>query len=162
MSLLNEYIEEVKEKTKGLTENEVVRYVYLDLGKKFSFDLKWAFGNKELKRQIYAKSTTKENIDKTMRTSIGICKSFSYIVAKVLNSMDKGRATFQILTDCDRRFPHVYNIIVSSKGDIYMADLQADMINIQGNFRTEYFGRSLDDEKDLVISRDELERMDKN
>ena len=161
MSLLNEYIEEVKKKTKGLTENEVVRYVYLDLGRKFSFDLKWAYGNNETRKQIYAKSSLSESLDETMKNSIGICKSFSYIVANVLNSMDKGKASIRILTDDDRINPHVYNIIIPSEGEKYLADLQVDLMNIQGHFRTEYFGLSLEKENETVISRDELERMDK-
>lgn len=48
MSKMEQYIKKVEEfisKNKDLTEMEIIRYVYLDLGKRFSFNLNFAFGN---------------------------------------------------------------------------------------------------------------------
>ncbi len=39
MSLLEKYVERIKQKTEGYSELEKIRYVYIDLGQKFSFDL---------------------------------------------------------------------------------------------------------------------------
>lgn len=39
MSLLEKYVERIKQKTEGYSELEKTRYVYIDLGQKFSFDL---------------------------------------------------------------------------------------------------------------------------
>ena len=50
MSSLEKYIEEVKEKTKNFSDIEKLRYVYLDLGKRFSFNLDFSFGNTEKKK----------------------------------------------------------------------------------------------------------------
>ena len=54
---LDEYILEIKEKIKtipDITELELIRYVYLDLGKKISFDETFKpFGNSKTKQKIY-------------------------------------------------------------------------------------------------------------
>ena len=50
MSSLEKYIEEVKENTENFSDIEKLRYVYLDLGKRFSFNLDffiWKFRNKK-------------------------------------------------------------------------------------------------------------------
>ena len=39
MSNLEAYIEKVKKETQGLNDIEKLRYVYIDLGKRFAFDL---------------------------------------------------------------------------------------------------------------------------
>lgn len=49
MSLLEKYVEKVKEKTVNYSELEKIRYVYIDLGQKFSFDLDFSFGNTKTK-----------------------------------------------------------------------------------------------------------------
>ena len=52
MSSLEKYIEEVKEKTKNFSDIEKLRYVYLDLGKRFSFNLDFSFGNTEKSKSL--------------------------------------------------------------------------------------------------------------
>ena len=39
LSNLEAYIEKVKKETQGLNDIEKLRYVYIDLGKRFAFDL---------------------------------------------------------------------------------------------------------------------------
>ena len=56
MSRLENYVKKTKEylsKHEDLTETEIIRYVYLDLGKKFSFNLDFAFGKSKDKVNIY-------------------------------------------------------------------------------------------------------------
>ena len=87
MSNLSEYIEKVKEykkKNQNISEEELIRYVYLDLGKRFSFDLSFSFGNTKTKKRIYANSKKEEDLDKAMESNIIICKSVSYIVEYIL------------------------------------------------------------------------------
>ena len=82
MSRLNDYIEKTKkyiEEHKDLTETEIVRYVYLDLGKRFSFDLNFVFGNSKTKKQIYKNSGKLENLNKSMENNVVICKLSSYL-----------------------------------------------------------------------------------
>ena len=56
MSKLSDYIEEAKEYIKqnsDMSELDIVRYIYLDLGKRFSFNLDFIFGSTNQKKQIY-------------------------------------------------------------------------------------------------------------
>lgn len=53
MSLLEKYVERIKQKTEEYSELEKIRYVYIDLGQKFSFDLDFSFGNTKTKNKIY-------------------------------------------------------------------------------------------------------------
>ena len=51
MSLLEKYVERIKQKTEEYSELEKIRYVYIDLGQKFSFDLDFSFGNTKTKNK---------------------------------------------------------------------------------------------------------------
>ena len=54
MSNLSKYIEKVKEyknQNPGISEEKLIRYVYLDLGQKFSFNLKFFFTNRRTKKR---------------------------------------------------------------------------------------------------------------
>ena len=79
MRSLEKYIEEIKEKTKNFSDIEKLRYVYLDLGKKFSFNLDFSFGNTETKKKIYNKSNTEEELEQSMENNTIICKTSSKI-----------------------------------------------------------------------------------
>ena len=43
MNNLETYIERIKKETEGFTDIEKLRYVYIDLGKRFVFDLNFSF-----------------------------------------------------------------------------------------------------------------------
>ena len=77
MSKLEKYIEEVKRKTEGYSDIEKLRYVYLDLGKRFAFDLNFSFGNSRRKKEIYDHSGFQEELEKSMENNTIICKSIS-------------------------------------------------------------------------------------
>ena len=83
---LDKYIEQIKgykSKNPQLTELELVRYVYIDLGKRLSFDLEFIpFGNYKNREKIYKKSSGDENLNKCMETNTIICKSAAYIMEK--------------------------------------------------------------------------------
>ena len=51
LSNLEVYIEKVKKETQGLNDIEKLRYVYIDLGKRFAFDLDFSFGNTKLNKK---------------------------------------------------------------------------------------------------------------
>ena len=87
MSNLSEYIEKVKEykkKNQNISEEELIRYVYLDLGKRFSFDLSFSFGNTKTKKRIYAHSKKEEDLDKAYRYFVNMY-SDTYKVKTVNN-----------------------------------------------------------------------------
>ena len=159
MSKLNEYISITKEKTKNLSDIEKIRYVYLDLGKRFNFDLDFSFGNSKNKQKIYQKSRNEENLNKCMEENKIICKSLSYIFEKVLKSIGIKNVETVKCEDDTRKWQHTYNVI-ELYGKEYTFDLQEDMRNIKTNLRTKCFGKSINAEEDIV-SRYSLEQIDK-
>lgn len=75
MSLLEKYVERIKQKTEGYSELEKIRYVYIDLGQKFSFDLDFSFGNAKTKNKIYNECIKNQEIEKSMQNNKIICRS---------------------------------------------------------------------------------------
>lgn len=162
MSQLTEYIEETKKKTKGLNEIEKIRYVYLDLGKRFQFDLKFAFGNSKTKKKIYTNSRGEENLSECLVQKTGICKSISLIFENVLEQID---VPVKSIVDPEeyignRHYPHMYNIYTTDDGRQYGFDLQRDIKRIKAHIRTVHFAKPINTNQEL-ISRFELEQIDK-
>ena len=90
MSNLDNYVEYIKKKInkiENITETEIIRFVYWDLGNRFSFDLNYIFGNSETKRKIYAKSRNKDDLELCMEKNIVVCKSMAYICEYVLKKL---------------------------------------------------------------------------
>ena len=161
MSKLADYVEKIKEylnEHKDLTETDIVRYVYFDLGRKFSFNLDFAFGNSKEKVQIYKQSQSPSELEECMESDIAICKSIAKIVEYVLNELGIKVSTVQ--SDDNKSYPHVYNIVTTSDYGRYSIDLQRDLGNIQSQSVTQYFGLSTVDDSQL-ITRFQLEQIDK-
>ena len=59
--------------TKNFSDIEKLRYVYLDLGKRFSFNLDFSFGNSETKKKIYNKSHKSNELEQSMENNTIIC-----------------------------------------------------------------------------------------
>lgn len=159
MSKLEKYIEEVKRKTEGYTDIEKLRYVYLDLGKRFAFDLNFSFGNSRKKKEIYDHSGFQEELEKSMENNTIICKSISYIYEHIVKQLGI-KAESIIAPEDYRKYPHMYNIVTTKENKKYKFDLQEDMRYIKANMRTKHFGEAIDGEQDLV-TRKELENIDK-
>lgn len=162
MSNLSEYIERVKEYKKqnpNISEEMLIRYVYMDLGKRFSFDLEFSFGNTKTKQSIYARGD-EDDLNEAMESNIVICKTVSYILEYILKSLG-----VDIITVVDHveetKFPHMYNIVTQKDGKKYSVDLQEDMENIQSNSFTKNYGLALDFDKLPVIKRFDIEQMDR-
>lgn len=160
MSNLQSYINEVKEKTKGLNEIETIRYIYLDLGKKFSFDKRFYSGNSSQKKISYTESGLPDAPEKGMASGIIICKTSSRILKEILNSLDIYTDTYTVYDDADKQHPHVYNICRLKDGRVISLDLQQDLNNIQSHSRTKFFGLN-GSQTDEVLSRFEIEQIDK-
>lgn len=159
MANLEKYILQAKENTKDFTDIEKLRYVYLNLGKKFVFDLDFSFGNIKAKQKIYYESGTKAGIEESFERGIAICKSIAKVYQYVMKALG---IDIEIVIDDneDRKYPHVYNTIKWKDGKNYILDLQADMKNIKSNLRTSYFGICEDDEMKTIINRKEIEKID--
>lgn len=162
MSNLSEYIDKVKRYVlqNNLTETESVRYVYLDLGKRFSFNSNFSFGNSKTKKRIYDESRRDDVLEENMKDNIIICRSLSYILEKILKELGVNIETETALRDC-KYCAHVYNVITSKEGKKYIIDLQTDLENIQSHSATKNFGISIEPNRPPIITRFELEQIDK-
>lgn len=160
MSTLEKYIEKVKQETENFSDIEKLRYVYLDLGKKFQFDLNFTFGNTKNKKKIYEHSQSEDELNKSMDSNTGICKSISYIFEYVMKKLGINITTI-VNPEDDRKCPHMYNIVTARDGNKYIFDLQEDMRFIKAHLRTRYFGMAIKNRKQTIISRFDLEQIDK-
>ena len=165
MNNLDKYVEQIKKyitEHPEMTETEKIRYVYLDLGKRFTFNEKFApFGSSKNKQNLYKyHSQNIIDLDKCMETNVVICKSVSYILEYVLRNFGVNIST-EIYENDIRKCPHVYNRIVEKDGTAYVVDLQEDMYNIQTHSFTRNFGIDSIHNMNYVISRFEQEQMDK-
>lgn len=160
MDSIDNYIEKVKKETEGFTEDEVVRYVYMNLGQRLSFNLEFSFGNSKKKREIYS-NNGRRNIAEQLKTNIIICKSASYILERILKAMGVNIET-KVVPEDYRKCAHMFNVVKPKDGrEAYKIDLQTDLENIQSHTRTKEFGKSERAREISVISRDELERIDR-
>lgn len=159
MSTMEDYIEKVRKETQGFSEDEMIRYIYMDLGKRLTFNLKFFCGNSRAKIKVYTESKRK-NIGEALRTNIIICKDSSYILEHILRELGVNIVTIVDPEDF-RKCKHVYNLVKPADGrPPYVLDLQVDMENIQSHMRTTEFGKSENRWRPAVISRDEIEQMD--
>jgi len=160
MSSIEKYIEKIKQEISSFSDIEKLRYVYLDLGKRFQFDLNFAFGNSKKKKSIYALSRSKDELNSVIDSNIGICKSISYTFEYIIKELGIDIKT--IIDPLDsRKISHMYNVVTTSTGDKYRFDLQEDMRFIKAHLRTKYFGVSMKDNNKTIISRHDLDQIDK-
>lgn len=158
MSSIDDYVEKVKKETEGFSEEEMIRHIYIDLGKRLAFNLKFYLGNSKAKQQVYSHST-KARAGEALDQNIIICKDSSYIMEAVLTKLGVNIITIVAPSD-DRKCAHVYNIVKPKNGKKpYVLDLQVDMENIQAHMRTTEFGKTAG-ESNRTITRDELEEID--
>ena len=165
MKNLSKYIEKIEKYLKAnpdLSEDLLIRYVYMDLGLRFSFNPQFLpFGNSKKRQEIYYKSNFLSELDKCMKDNLVICKSGAKIFEYILKHFGVNIET--VVEDYDnRKCPHVYNVIKPKNGDEpYRVDLQEDMYRIQMHGFTTNYGLSLKDENTYVIPRFKQEQMDR-
>ena len=162
MENINRYIEEIKKYIKenpDLEEDILVRYVFLDLSKRLSFDLNYiSFGNSKKRQELYRNARYTSEIDKCLETNIVICNTAAKLLELILKELGVNIITKTAKGDI-RKCPHVYNLITPSTGkDEYIVDIQEDMYRVKMNGRTPNYGLSEDNE--CVISLFEQEEMD--
>ena len=160
MSSLEKYVEKVKKETEGFSNIEKLRYIYWDLGSKFAFDLDFSFGNSKTRKQIYDHSRSEDDLNRCLENNTAICKSIAYIFSYVMKEL--GVNIESVIDEEDfRKCPHIYNIWKRNDGKVYTFDLQEDMRNIKAKLRTRYFGKALNQGEEDLMSREELDRVDK-
>ena len=165
MNSLDKYVEEKRKelKEKNITDElEIVRYIYLDLGNKFSFNNKFIpFGNSRYRQNLYRYHSRNINdLNECMNTNTAICKSLSYILEYVLKKFDVNIETVE--EKCEQvNYPHVYNFIKLKDGRKFCVDLQEDISNIQTKSFTGNFGVSSPYSCIRIITRQEQEKIDR-
>lgn len=163
MSNLSRYIDKIKEyknQNPDISEEKLIRYVYWDLGKRFSFNLDFFYTNRKTKQRIYANSKSEEDLEEAMGSGIVICRSAAYLLEYILKKQGINIRTVVAPNDT-RKCPHMYNIVTPKNGEEYIIDLQEDMQNIQSHSFTKNFGLSTKPKKMPVISRFTIEQMDR-
>lgn len=159
MNYIEEYITSLKELTKGFSELEIIRYVYIDLGTHFSFDLDYHFGNKREQQEIYKHCFYNESkFNENILSGKIICKSIANILEYILNSLGINCIT-KIDSEDRSKCPHVYNLVKLKDGKILKFDLQLDLERIQAHLRTKYFGINEADPNESITFK-EIEEID--
>lgn len=116
---------------KNLSEIEIVRYVYLSLGKILVADTRFSYGaTPELKRSIFEKGK-KQIIPDTNEI---ICNSGSELLAYILKKLGINATTYYTEKDS-----HAETIVHTSDNKMYALNLVGDLSRIQSNRRTKYF-----------------------
>ena len=162
MSNLSNYIDKLKKFQKAnpdLSEEELIMYVYLDLGLRFKFDQEFFFGGSKTKKNLYEKSNRIDTLEECLKSNKLICRSGAYLMQYILRELGVNIRTIVDPEDL-RKYKHVYNIITPKNGgEEYSIDLQEDMINMHFHAFTKDFGLATDGTDRLVISREEQKKM---
>lgn len=137
----------------NLTQIEQARYIYLQLGKLFTFDEKYWLGNSKTRRMIY-KSAKRIHTPKDLKSNKVICVSLTNTYNGLLQRM--GIEAQAVHDDDDL---HVYTIF-KIDGVEYEADLQRDMKFIQAHRKTRMFGTQPDFSTRKLISEEQMQEMD--
>ena len=137
----------------NLTQIEQARYIYLQLGKLFTFDEKYWLGNSKTRKMIY-KSARKIHTPKDLKSNKVICVSLTNTYNGLLQRMGIEAEAVHAEDDL-----HVYSIF-KIDGVEYEADLQRDMKFIQAHRKTRLFGREPDYSTRKLISDEQMKEMD--
>lgn len=165
MDNLNKYVEEMKEEVliRNLTtELEIIKFVYFDLGNRFSFDPKFIpFGDSRYRQNFYRYHAGNiYDLNECMENGIIICKSVSHILEYVLSKFDIDIKIYEDVSEKRKHCPHVCNQVTLKDGRKFIIDLQEDIRNIKLNFFTSNFGVKSLYGTDYVISKDEQRKVD--
>ncbi|MBR2289460.1 MAG: tRNA 2-thiouridine(34) synthase MnmA [Clostridia bacterium] len=158
------YIEEIKEniaRKEGISEIEIVRYVYISLGRKMNFDTNYTFGNRKQKERIYNTRLDDQEFDRLFEKRTAICKSMAYMLKRILEEFD---IKVNIIKDSYyEQNQHVYNRIELKDGRTFEVDLEEDLELIQTGSKTHFFGLTEKSnwKKQDLVSEEELRRIDK-
>ena len=145
--ILDIYIDSLKEKTKlmDLTEEELIMYIYIDLGSRLKYDDDFYLSTHRKQKYLYSHSTSIDDINHCFASGNINCRSVSYILYYILKQFNVNVKVVENKNDL-REFHHVYNVIKPhDNSESYIVDLQDDMINIHFHSKTLSFGRKLDD-----------------
>ena len=141
----------------NLTELEKIRYIYIELGKLFSYDY----------RVIADESIIDEKVDYASE-KIGrykTCYQISEILKTLINGMlpnCRARVVERKINGRSFKREHVATEVITKDGLKLLLDLTLDLSNIQSGMRTKEFGYCTNENGDYdIISQAECKNMDK-
>lgn len=165
MSPLDKYVQDIRKNLDNLhitNEIEIVRYIYLDLGKNLSFDPKYIpFGNSRYRQNLYKyQSHNVCDLNECMEKHTAICKSIAYILRYLYS---KFNIETEVCIDQEdiRKNKHMYNLVKLKDGRNIIIDLQEDIRNIQLNYFTTGFGLDFEKPENYLICYSEIMSIDK-
>lgn len=149
--------EEVREQMpEGLSELGILRCLYIYLGKRKQFDVKYYFGDRKTKEKIYRLANQRlEDENLLIGEKLSICTSIAKSLLLLAKKFD---ISLELITDEEGIGAHMYNIAKLKDGRIIKLDLQQDLSNIHVGNRTTEFGRR--DYLLTEISNEEIEEID--
>ncbi len=133
---LKNMIRDNEDNWQNYSDEELIRWLYIELGKRFSFSRKYRYAvTDEEKAEVETAALYGDNASRIFNadsvTCIDIEKTLHMLVTD-LYGIDS-----RILTDGSG--PHVYLEITTSERKRLRLDLQQDLYNIKSRRRTEYF-----------------------
>ncbi len=131
--------QEIKEQMPdGLNELEILRYIYIYIGKRKNFNPEYYFGNSKTKKQIYMLTNKEINNEEFLTEKRNlVCTSIASLFKKVAREFD---IDVDLFKEENENGAHIYNIAHLKGLKTIKLDLQMDLNNIHSNKRTEYFG----------------------
>ena len=174
MMVLDDYIENIKTEINDKNikdELTIIKFVYFDLGKRYSFDPQFfPFGNSKYRINLYRYHSHRlEDLNDCFKNKIAICKSIAYTLEYVCKNLgidietliDESTEDPYGVKDTSVKYPHVYNRVTLKYGRSFMLDLQDDVRNIQAKFFTRSFGTKTLHGDEYVIDKQEQEKIDR-
>lgn len=125
--------------TKAEIEKKIAMYIYIELGKTKVFDERFFLGNaKEREKIIKLTSLRRQKIDDIISNRKIVCATISNLYRTLLKDFGI-KCIVKQLHEGDE---HLSNIIYLSNGEEIIADVQADLPNIQTKSKTKNFGEN--------------------
>lgn len=151
-----DYDKIIEDMPKELNQIEMARYIYIQLGKYFSYDEKYITSESdEEKREIFDRDIEDIENDKV------VCTSLSRIYERLLKRVGINAKTVLIPGE---RLGHAFTEL-EIDGKKYFTGLIRDLMNIKTGFKTNEFmidnpDRFGDDSEYVVLSEEELKSID--
>lgn len=165
MSALEKYIEDLKlsiAKKGKISKIEIIRYIYINLGRKMNFDLDFTFGNTKQKKMVASKRLDEEELNKEFEKRTIVCESLALIFKKILTEFGIKSEIEQ--NSENQKFKHVQNVITLADGRRVTFDLEEDLEFIQTGSKTKFFGiiegNNIPTSEQMLVSEEELKRID--
>ena len=157
---LNTIIEKMNKKfgEDNLSELEISRYLYIELGKILRYKMDYLTMHKRKQEDIYF--TVIDDFD-DIRTNAWICVQMSDMYVELLRRVGiKASTERDVKSQIDYILPHKYTVINLKDGKKIVADLIYDLPFIQLGMKTKHFATNEEDGHKDLLSEEELKYID--